>query len=233
MKYRQAVCDQLSGEGLEIGALAEPASVPDGCSMTYFDAIDADKARDYFPEIDHARLVPVDLVGDIDKRDLRKAGEQRFDFVIALHVIEHVANPVAMLEDIHTISRPGGLAVIAAPDMRFTYDHERGLTPFEHLWAEYTEGVDEVSDEHYLDFLRHVGKHVFEDPDRQIEHDLAHCRRRREHAHVWTSETFESFVRTVIDRLGLDWRIVACHPAEADSHEILMALKREQEPTEA
>lgn len=226
MKYRQAICDQLTGHGLEIGALNEPSSVRADCSMTYFDAIDVETAKGFFPEIDHSRLVPVDLVGDIDKRDLRQAGEQKFDFIIAHHVIEHVANPVAMLEDIHFICRPGGVAVIAAPDMRYTYDRERGLTSFEHLWVEYTQGVDEVSDEHYLDFLRHVGKHVFEDPNRQIEHDIAHCRRRREHAHVWTSETFESFVREVIERLGLDWRIVTCHPAESDSHEVLIVLKR-------
>jgi len=102
----------------------------------------------------------------------------------------------------------------------------RPLTAFDHLWGEYSEGVETVSDEHYLDFLRHVGKHVFEDPNRRIADDIAYCRRRREHAHVWNSETFESFVRDVIDRLGLDWRVMACHPAAADSHEVLVVLRK-------
>ncbi|MEZ5277818.1 MAG: class I SAM-dependent methyltransferase [Opitutaceae bacterium] len=226
MKYRKAACARLVGSGLEIGALHEATPVPAGATVRYFDAMDRESAIAAFPELDHSRLVQVDHVGDLDRRDLRKVGSASVDFVIANHVIEHVANPVAMLEDIHFICRPGGLAVIAAPDMRYTYDRERALTSFDHLWAEYEEGVETVSDEHYMDFLRHVGKHVFEDPDRRIADDIAHCRRRREHAHVWNSVTFEAFVRETIRRLGLDWTVMDCHPAEADSHEILMVLKK-------
>lgn len=227
MKHRNAAYALLSGTGLEIGALHEPARLPSDCSVTYFDAMDRETAMNLFPEIEPNRLVRVDLVGDIDRRALRNCGEGAYDFVIANHVIEHVANPVVMLADLHFICRTGGLAVIAAPDKRFTYDRERPLTSFDHLWSEYLEGVETVSDEHYLDFLRHVGKHVFEDPDRRIADDIAHCRRRREHAHVWNSETFGVFVRESIRRLELDWTIRVCHPAEEDSHEILMVLRRE------
>ena len=41
-----------------------------------------------FPEIDSSRLVNVDIIGDIDQRDLIKSVQSNsLDFVIANHVI--------------------------------------------------------------------------------------------------------------------------------------------------
>lgn len=195
MKHRIEGYALLKGRGLEIGAFHEPAALPDGCSVEYFDALDAEQAAERFPEIDASQLVKVDIVGDIDQRDLRRSiPANSLDFVIANHVIEHVASPIAMVEDMISITKDGGRLVISAPDKRFTFDRERPLTTFEHLHTEYAQGVDRVDDEHYLDFLKHVAKHVFEEPGRDIRGDLAFARSRREHAHVWDSASFKSFL---------------------------------------
>jgi len=207
LKHRDEGYALLSGEGIEIGAFGEPAALPSSCRVSYFDAVDRKTAAERFPEIESGNLVEVDILGDIDERDLRKLHAESQDFVIANHVIEHVACPVAMIEDMFYILRPGGLVAIAAPDKRYTFDRDRPLTSFEHLEREYQDGVDEVDDEHYLDFLRHVGKHVFEDPGRDIKGDIAFARSRREHAHVWDSNSFLDFLNGCQRMLKIEFEI--------------------------
>ena len=195
MKHRKEGYTFLHGTGLEIGAFHEPACLPENCSVSYFDALDREQAVKRFPEIDSSRLVNVDIIGDIDQRDLKKSVQPNsLDFVIANHVIEHVASPIAMIEDVTAILKEGGHFVISAPDKRFTFDRKRPLTTFSHLESEYLQGIDHVDDKHYLDFLKYVAKHVFKEPDRDIKGDIAFARSRREHAHVWDSDTFRDFL---------------------------------------
>ena len=196
MKHRKEGYTFLHGTGLEIGAFHEPACLPENCSVSYFDALDREQAVKRFPEIDSSRLVNVDIIGDIDQHDLKKSVQPNsLDFVIANHVIEHVASPIAMIEDVTAILKEGGHFVISAPDKRFTFDRKRPLTTFSHLESEYLQGIDHVDDKHYLDFLKYVAKHVFEEPYRDIKGDIAFARSRREHAHVWDSDTFRDFLR--------------------------------------
>ena len=110
MKHRKEGYALLRGKGLEIGAFHEPACLPENCSVSYFDALDREQAAKRFPEIDSTRLVNIDIIGDIDQRDLKKSVPgNSLDFVIANHVIEHVASPIAMIEDVTAILKEGGV----------------------------------------------------------------------------------------------------------------------------
>ncbi len=193
----------LSGNGLEIGAFNEPAPLPAGCGIQYFDVIDTATARARFPEIDPASLVEVEFTGDVDRGALAQFRDGQFDFVICNHVIEHIANPIALVRELFRIVTPGGLVVLAVPDKRFTFDFERDLTTWEHLAAEYAAGTVDVSDEHYWDFLRKVAPHLLqESPEAQRIH-LERARTRREHVHVWDSDTFQAFVERALALLTI------------------------------
>ncbi len=226
MVHREKGYKFLSGSGLEIGALHEPCVLPENCSVCYFDVVGREEAVRLFPTLDSELFVEVDVVGDIDKRDLRKLGESSQDYVIANHVIEHVANPIFMIEDLFHITKEGGVVYLSAPDKRYTYDRERELTTFEHLKSEYEEGVDYVTDEHYLDFLRHAGKHVFEDPNRDIQADIEFNRQRREHAHVWNTETFLAFLENCKALLSLDFDILYHSPGDENQIECLVVMRK-------
>ena len=132
LKHRKEGYTLLHGSGLEIGSFHEPACLPENCSIGYFDALDRKQAVKRFPEIDSSRLVNVDIIGDIDRNsDLIKSVQPNsLDFVIANHVIEHVASPIAMIEDVTAIIKEGGHFVISAPDKRFTFDPG---TPSDHV----------------------------------------------------------------------------------------------------
>lgn len=226
MNHRDEGYALLGGKGIEIGAFNEPAQLPSDCQVSYFDAMDAKTAAARFPEIPGDELVSVDIIGDIDKRDLGKLPAQSQDFLIANHVIEHVACPIAMIEDLFSALRSGGKIAIAAPDKRFTFDKDRPLTSFEHLESEYRDGVDEVDDAHYLDFLRHVGKHVFEEPGRDIKGDIAFVRSRREHAHVWDSQTFLDFLLRCKETLNIEFNIEFQSTGDENGIEFFAILRK-------
>lgn len=113
------------------------------------------------------RLVPVyDRCRQIDNCDFsdqtiwREAGEKRevpifgkryvtdacyleaiadasYDFVVASHVLEHIANPLRALREWKRVVKPGGVLLILVPDRRNTFDHKRPFTSFEHIESDF------------------------------------------------------------------------------------------------
>lgn len=156
-----------------------------------------------FPEIPAHAFVHVDMVMDMDARGLELCRTGGCDFAIACHVLEHVANPLRAIAEIFRVIRIGGLAVLAVPDMRFTFDSRRPLTTWEHLQSDFARGVTESSDEHYVEFLRSAAPHVFAQPPENLVHHIQRARTRREHSHVWTSETFRAHLLQSLDQLGI------------------------------
>ncbi len=213
--YRLRAYALLAGRGLEIGALDKPSPLPPVAQVEYFDALSATEAQRLFPELNPVDLVPVQHLGELDRDGLAAFADNEFNFVILSHVIEHVANPIKVLREVFRIVRPGGHVLIAVPDKRYTYDRPRGLTSFDHLWADYENGVTESDDEHYLDFLRHVGPHVFDEPAEYLPGHIVTVRRRREHVHVWDSASWRAMFDEALRRL----RITATCAAESTGDE--------------
>lgn len=211
--HRQAALNYIHGLGLEIGALHEPFPLPPGSRVKYADAIDKKKAMSLFPEIDATLIVTPDYIIDLDVEGFAKLDGLSFDFVIASHVLEHLANPIGTLNQIFAILKPGGVAVIAIPDMRFTFDRHRPLTPFEHVWGDYINKTTASSDEHYVSFLRSAAPHVFKEPA-DLQHHIDRARERREHSHVWTSDSFKEMMSISSERLGLAIRPLFESPAD-------------------
>jgi predicted SAM-dependent methyltransferase len=204
LTHRKSGYALVKGSGLEIGALHEPAELPGDVSVDYLDAMDERRASELFPEIPAEKFVRVDFIGDLDRDGLSQFPDSAFDFVVINHVLEHVANPVKAVRELFRICRRGGTVIIAIPDKDYTFDKGRALTPWEHLWNDYTSDVRVSDDEHYLDFLRSAGAHVFLEPPENLPGHIERARGRREHAHVWNSETFERFLYDSFKALGID-----------------------------
>lgn len=65
--------------------------------------------------------------------DLRSIGDAQYDFVLASHAIEHIANPFRALHEWTRVTKAGGLLVLVVPHKEGTFDHRRPLTPLSHL----------------------------------------------------------------------------------------------------
>jgi SAM-dependent methyltransferase len=201
----------LAGKGLEIGALHEPAELPAGATAQYLDAVDEARAAAIYPEIARERLVKVSFVGDVDEDALLQFPDGAFDFVVANHVLEHLANPIKAVREVFRICRHGGMVVIAIPDKDFTFDRGRELTSWAHLWEDYVNDTRVVADDHFEGFLRSAAPHVFAEPPENLPIHIQYVRNRREHAHAWNSESFGRFMRSccVALRIGATLRYIS------------------------
>jgi SAM-dependent methyltransferase len=144
--------------------MAFPTVLP-GASVRYLDAWDPEDNGDRFPEISSTdEFVQPDIVCDFNAEGLGPVPDSSQDFVVASHVLEHLANPLRMLDEMHRVLRPGGMALILLPDRHVTFDKDRPPTPLEHLVQEYERGVTVVDDAHIEEFLHYTANHQGEGP---------------------------------------------------------------------
>jgi SAM-dependent methyltransferase len=115
--------------GAEIGALCRPLVTRQDGRVFYVDHADTATLREKYrvdPDVDLDALVDVDVVWG--ERPLAEALEERVDYVVASHVVEHVPDLISWLGELASILRPGGEIRLAIPDRRFTFDYLRRET---------------------------------------------------------------------------------------------------------
>ena len=211
---RRRFGSNLSGQGIEIGPGHVPFPVSEAATVRYVDRWEPNENSSLFPELGDAPGFPEpDVISNLDVDRLSGLADSSVDFVIASHVLEHLANPLAMLVDIHRVLRRGGLLVLLVPDRHKTFDRNRLPTPLSHLVDEYDRDVREVDDDHILDFL--IGTRGPED-DRPEEaftseamaQEIALHRSRSVHAHVWNIDEFSEVLDYGTNALGVRWNVV-------------------------
>jgi SAM-dependent methyltransferase len=210
---------RLRGVGIELGPGHVPFPVPEGVTVRYVDRWQPEDNRSLFPELGDEPGFPVpDVVVNLDTDRLSAFADQSQDFVIASHVLEHMANPLAMLVDIYRVLKPGGLLVLLLPDRHETFDREREPTPLLHLVDEYRRDVRVVDDAHIIDFMvgtRALTKEITGDArdmrlfsDDQLAAQIDLHRQRSIHVHVWDLDEFSVVMRYGAEELGLRWKVI-------------------------
>jgi len=179
-ELRECVAERyLQGTGVEFGALHAALAVPAGVTVKYADIEAIDRLRQSFPDIEDIRQP--DIVTDLES--MRGIADESMNFVIANHVMEHVEDPLRALKSISRVLRPLGIAFIALPDKRFTFDKDRKITPLNHLIRDYEDGPDWSLAEHYDEWCRCVDGLVGDAHKRKCAIMLA--QRANIHFHVW------------------------------------------------
>jgi SAM-dependent methyltransferase len=120
--------------GLELGPLHAPIVDRAEGTVYYVDYVATDELqRHYRDDPNVGEIVAVDVV--LGDRSLPEAvgSLAPVDYVIASHVIEHVADPIGWLEEIAGILRPGGIVSLAVPDKRYSFDVKRRPTELSDL----------------------------------------------------------------------------------------------------
>ena len=162
----------------------------------------ADQASEGLEEILSAEAL--DFVTDLESMTGIDNASQ--DFVIANHVLEHVQDPLRALRSLARILRPGGIAYLALPDKRFTFDKERRVTSLEHLVRDHIEGPEDSLLEHYEEWVRCVDGLSGVEYDEKVA--LMMQQRSNIHFHVWDYsamlELFAYVARESDIRLGVE-----------------------------
>ena len=152
--------------GLEIGPSHNPvASKREGYRVKVLDHLDqrglVEKYKDD-PGVDTSRIEEVDFVWRGERfSELIDRGE-RFSWIMASHVVEHVPDLVRFLNECDAVMEPGGVLTLAVPDKRFCFDRFRpvsslGMVVDAHLSGSTRPSPGTVLD-FYLNYARRNGR---------------------------------------------------------------------------
>lgn len=152
--------------GLEIGPSHNPvASKREGYRVRVLDHLDQrdliEKYKDD-PSVDTSRIEEVDFVWRGEPFSALVNQSERFSWIMASHVVEHVPDLVRFLNECDAVMEPGGVLTLAVPDKRFCFDHFRphsslGMVVDAHLSGSTRPSPGTVLD-FYLNYVRRNGR---------------------------------------------------------------------------
>jgi SAM-dependent methyltransferase len=190
-----------------------------GVVVKYADCQPVDELRKQFPDVTEIR-VP-DIVTDLES--MGGVGNASQDFVIANHVLEHVEDPLKALKSIGRVLRPGGIAYLALPDKRFTFDKERQITPLAHLIDDHLKGPAHSLTDHYVEWCRCVDGL---DGEAQVQKvSLMLAQRSNIHFHVWDFTAMSELFRYVADNPNIPLDLETSMP---NGIEVIWVLRKPQ-----
>jgi predicted SAM-dependent methyltransferase len=88
-----------------------------------------------------------------DATDLSLFRDSTYQFLLASHVIEHIANPIKALNEWSRVLEPGATIVVIAPEKSRTYDRKRPTTTFSHLVKDFEDDVSEDDCTHFEEVI--------------------------------------------------------------------------------
>lgn len=86
--------------------------------------------------------------------ELNEIENEKYDFLLSCHSLEHVANPIKALQRWNEVLKKDGQIVLVLPDKNFTFDHNRPYTTFGHLLQDFNENVNEHDTTHFEEIHR-------------------------------------------------------------------------------
>jgi hypothetical protein len=205
---RRKLARHMTGAGLEMGPGVDPFPVDSSrVTMTFLEK----PYSSGYAEAQHLEAHDVKFDGevisaDLDKDDFTVLVTSRFDFIVASHVLEHVANPLRVLEQAQGVLVDGGKLILVLPDLRFTFDRARTPTGIAHLAEHYRDGTDYVDRAHILEVLMSQG--VLSHPDELTREREEELRYETVHAHAWTWVDFCGGLPAYMAVIGANWSLL-------------------------
>jgi ubiquinone/menaquinone biosynthesis C-methylase UbiE len=89
-----------------------------------------------------------------DSKDLKVIPTQKYDFVLASHVLEHIANPIQALIEWIRVLKNTGVLILILPHMDGTFDRKRNVTTLTHLIEDYKNETEESDTTHLDEILK-------------------------------------------------------------------------------
>ncbi len=180
----------ILGQGIEIGALHNPLPVSKNVSVTYIDRMSVNSLRQHYPELKNQKLVNVDIMSNGELLDGVKDMSQ--DFVISIHLIEHVENPLGAIENWLRVLKPGGIIYLAVPNKDNSFDKHRDITSNSHILKDYEIGFEQSRKQHYKEWAVKVEGAMEEAINEKVESLMQ--MEYSIHFHVWDLNAFLGFM---------------------------------------
>ena len=261
MTARQRALDAVcpSGRlGVELGPLNRPLIRREDGEILYADHRSTDDLRakyaghDSVMGADAQRIVEVDLV--LEHQSLAEALGPRapVDYIVASHVMEHIADPIGWLADLAAVLREGGVIFLAVPDKRFTFDFHRRPSTTADLIGHHLAGARLASPTQVFDYVSRVAevdpfavwagrerdpKPIFAGQLARALEDArgvaAHGSYVDAHCTVFTPASFLAVFREVIELGLIPFEIARLDPTERNTIEFFVTLRKREGATPA
>ncbi|MHA7835834.1 MAG: class I SAM-dependent methyltransferase [bacterium] len=219
------------GRGLEFGAFDLP-TVPRDVGHCDFADVRSECALSERFDVPMENICQVDCIVD-SGRPLQNQIHGRFDYLVLCHVLEHIPDVIAALNDLAELLVEGGTLFLALPDKRETPDISRDSTRISrlierHVAREKKPSLSEIADfalawrhEAQLDYRRSIRK-FFESVAWEIDHGDPDV-----HCNVWQDDELFDQIRELIRGGYLPkLELIGTHPTESPFNEFYLALRR-------
>lgn len=137
MKKDEYISKYCIGSGIEIGGA-------DNC-VEELNTVKIDVVTEYV-----GRKYDVNQI--LDAHALVGFEANQFDFLITIHVMEHLTNPIKALYEWHRVVKDGGYIFTAIPKKCHTFDRYRQTTELRHLLEDYYHNVGRLDLTHVIEF---------------------------------------------------------------------------------
>jgi len=139
-----------------------------------------------------------------------------YDFLLASHVLEHIANPMKALVEWVRVVKAGGRLVIVVPNKNECFDHNRSYTSFTHVMNDFLTDVGENDLTHLNEILENHDLTM--DPpagnfDQFKDRSLNNLYNRALHHHVFSLELLQelcNFLGLYIERSYVEGIHIVC-----------------------
>lgn len=113
-----------AGLGLEIGPSHDPvAPKAAGYNVRIVDHLSQSELRTKYKDhgVNISNIEAVDLIWRGEPLE-ELLGPERYDWIIASHVIEHMPDPILFIRSCQKVLKPDGILSLAIPDKRYCFD---------------------------------------------------------------------------------------------------------------
>jgi GT2 family glycosyltransferase len=90
----------------------------------------------------------------LDSVNLASIEENKYDFVLASHALEHIANAIKALKEWIRVIKNNGYLLVIIPHKDGSFDHKRQITTLSHLISDYNQKVGEDDLSHLEEILK-------------------------------------------------------------------------------
>ena len=146
MEIDKHIAEFCRGRGIEIGGAGN-----------YIEGLDSIKVDNKDEYVDRKYEIDVRL----DATNLKSIKDDSVDYVVSVHVLEHISNPLKALVEWHRVVKPGGYIFTAVPQREYTFDRYRTTTTIRHLLEDYHRDVPPNDTAHLDEFGRYSAPLIY------------------------------------------------------------------------
>jgi SAM-dependent methyltransferase len=191
-----AVLSLCVEDGVEVGPGTAPFLKPEpGRQIRYIERMSAEAWSALYHKGKADREIDPSLWQHYivaDARHLESVEDGTLNFIFSKHVIEHMVNPLAVIESWSKKLKQGGVITGVVPDLRYTFDLRQPSSTSGDWLMEYDAGVIDFQPCHYQKWCHYTAP--YNTPEDLIRRNYSI------HAHYYTPENFVELAKLACDR---------------------------------